>query len=501
MKICLTLAARTLTELRAAMLLGIQSGAHICELRLDTLDDVPSRHDVAELLAAKTGPVVVTVRRRCDGGAWDGPEAPRRALLTAASELGADWIDVEHDIAVELESAGSARRVVSVHVMDDTPPDLTALIDELTALGGDVVKFAVMPRSWHDVLAVLDAVRACSVPAIGLAMGSLGVVTRVLAGRLGAPWTYAAPDHGTIGAPGQLRLRELLKLLRYPSLSESTELYAVVGDPIAHSLSPLVHNAAFIHHKRDAVYMALRVPSPDIAGLLPRLGEFGFSGFSVTLPHKSAVLQDAQGVDRVARKAGVANTLVLRDDPDGPRWWATNTDIAAAVGAIARGLGGRSIAGQSALILGAGGVAHALADGLADTGCRVTVSARRIEQARALAERVNGNFVHWDQRGETRCTIVCNATPVGMHPNVDASPYPAAWMRPGALFFDTVYNPERTRFVLDAEARGCKVVTGVSMFVEQAALQYELFTATSAPRELMGELVRRELAVRARGTA
>ena len=469
------------------MVLAFRAGADLVELRLDGID---SEIAFDELLADRAGEVVVTCRRRGDGGAWDGDEARRRELLIGAQTSGADWVDVEADVAAQLPREGGARRVVSVHDLDGTPTDLAGLFGRLRALteagAGDCVKVAARARGWLDVLRMVDAAAACRRPTIAISMGEIGQITRLLAGRFGAPWTYAALDFGPIAAPGQLRMRELREVFAVARIGPATRLFAVIGDPIDHSLSPAVHNAAFAALGVDAAYLRLRVPSPDLAGLPRRLGGHGFAGFSVTAPHKIAVLDQADGVDAVARACGAANTLVLRDDPDAVRWWATNTDLPAAMGLIADAAGGIDrLRGKRALVLGAGGVARTLAYGLGAAGVHVTIASRTVDRARSLAAAARAEFVRWRQRGDVRADVLVNATPVGLDPSARTSLMPRASLMPGQIVFDAVYAPTPTRLLLDARLRGALPISGERFFVEQAALQCELFAGEPAPRDVI----------------
>ncbi len=471
-----------------------QSGVDLCELRLDLLHSVPSVAELADLLAARAQPVVVTVRRPVDGGAWSGSEGQRRALLLAASEAGADWIDVESDIAEQMPQMGTARRIVSLHDFEQTPDALSDLLTLLTGLGGDLVKIAVTPKDWSDVLRVLEAARAYDGAAICLAMGRIGAITRLLAGRLGAPWTYAAMDVGEAVAPGQYPLAQMRDVFRYARIGESTALFGLLGDPVSHSLGAAVHNGAFSACAIDAAYLALHVPAADLSGVVGALSAFGFRGYSVTMPHKRAVLTLVDAVDEVAREVDAANTLWLRDEGPTTGWVATNTDLPAAVAALQSAhTEQEGLAGKTALLLGAGGVAHAIAHGLADAQVKVCVAARSSEKAGLLAQRIGGVAVPWDERAQTTADIVVNCTPLGMGQLVDQSPLPAAALRSSMVVFDTIYAPERTRLVCDAEAVGCKVVTGLCMFIEQAALQFELFGDQPAPRALMIQQARSEL--------
>ncbi len=216
---------------------------------------------------------------------------------------------------------------------------------------------------------------------------------------------------------------------------------------------------------------------------------------SVTIPHKEAVLKKLTKFDPGGQKAlGAANTL---------RWEGNdligfNTDYRAAIDALENAMkapeferGG--IEDKKALILGAGGAARALAYGLVKHGASVVISSRTLKRAMALAQAVGGEAIDWDNRHGISPDIIVNCTPVGMHPNVDETPYDKRHMRPDVVVFDTVYNPENTLLIKDARSQGAIVVTGVEMFVRQAALQFKLLTGKDAPAELMRDTLKRAI--------
>ena len=264
---------------------------------------------------------------------------------------------------------------------------------------------------------------------------------------------------------------------------------------MAHSLSPLIHNAAFRKLAVNAVYVPFRVPRGMLPGFLKAFAAVPVRGYSVTIPHKEAAAGEASDKDPAVTQTQAANTLVR--GPNG--FMAYNTDFQAALDSLLANLPHNPdgepprVANRSVLLLGAGGVARAVAHVLQRHGALVTLSNRTIERAEALGAEVGCKFVDWAARHNVLCDTLINCTSVGMHPDVDESPIHASFLKPGLVVFDTVYTPETTLLVKDARARGCHVITGVDMFVRQAALQFRLFTGKEAPLELMHGLVKRAL--------
>jgi len=467
----------------------VRQGAELVELRIDYLEGT---FDLAALLDGRPGPVLITCRRPADGGRYQGDESARRALLQQAIALGAEYVDLEEDTAAAIGRSGCTRRVISRHDFQCTPDDLEAIHARLAALDADVVKVVTLAQRPHDNLRLLRLSQGAKVPTVAFAMGEMGMASRILAGKFGAPWTYAPADQAQAVAPGQLSFQELQKLYRYVQIGRPTPVYGVIADPVAHIMSPLIHNAAFAQLGMDKVYVPLRIPPAELAQFLDEAPQLGLLGLSVTIPHKEAVLPKLTTAEEEVRGIGAANTLVF----DGRGWAGHNTDCRAAMLSLELALGGRTggkspLAGKHALVLGAGGVGKALAFGLVNRGAQVVLCDGLDERAEQLAIRLGCRAVKWTERHQVRAEILVNGTPLGMHPKVDETPFEANALHAGMVVFDAVYNPEITRLLADARQAGATIVSGMEMFVRQAALQFKLFTGHDGPEELMRQVIRR----------
>jgi 3-dehydroquinate dehydratase/shikimate dehydrogenase len=208
----------------------------------------------------------------------------------------------------------------------------------------------------------------------------------------------------------------------------------------------------------------------------------------VTIPHKQAAAAYAQNRDPLVEETGAANTL-YRDAAG--RWCSTNTDFEAALASLRLGMEGRDLAGMRVLMLGAGGVARAIGRGVARAGCVLTITNRHKQRAQELAELLGCQMVTWENRGSVDCDILINCTPVGMWPEMNDTPFPSHWLRDHMLVFDTIYNPENTLLLKEAREHDCRTVSGLEMFVRQAAAQYELFVQRPAPLDVMRDALRR----------
>lgn len=470
------------------------NGVTLVELRLDYIQ---GEVQVKRLLKERPCPAIVTCRRKSDGGRWDRSEEARLQLLRLAIAEGADYIDLEDDVAGSVRRYGTTKRIVSHHDMLRTPPDLAHLHARMVALDADVVKIATMANHPTDNLRMLELVHATLVPTVGICMGDIGVPTRILAGRAGAPFVFATFNDERALAPGQIGWRPMRDLYHYDAISPATRIYGVVADPVAHSLSPAVHNAACRAAGIDAVYIPFRVPADQLDEFLTTATRWPLAGLSVTIPHKEAVLAKCTRQDDLVKAIGAANTLTFT--PDGIA--AANTDAVAAVESLAAVLaeteqlaGGDGLGVKTALVLGAGGAARAVAFGLKQRGVEVTIAARTPERGKKVATDVGCKLVDWSARHRMPHDCIVNATPIGMHPDVDATPFDKEHFRPYMVVFDTVYNPENTLLIKEARGAGCRVVTGVEMFVRQAAIQFRTWHGVEPPPEVMREALKRTTA-------
>ncbi|MCC6512072.1 MAG: shikimate dehydrogenase [Pirellulaceae bacterium] len=458
-------------------------GAQLVEMRLDY---VGRAVDLKRLLESRPCPIVITCRRREDGGRWEKSEEERQMLLRSAIASGVDYVDLEEDIAARIPRYGKTKRIVSLHNFERTPEDLHEVHARLAALDADVVKIATLANSFSDTVRMLQLMASVKTPTIGLCMGDLGAATRILALRYGAPFTYTVLSSDRKIAPGQITWQQMRDLYRPDAITENTKLFGVVADPVAHSLSPLLHNTMFAEDKLDCRYLPFRVPAEDLELFMTWCRASQIGGLSVTIPHKEPMLNYIQQAEQAVNGIGALNTVVFREGEA----LGYNTDYRAAMDSIMERVGVDptgvdTLKGRGVLILGAGGVSRAIAYGLRQRGAIVAISSRTQDRSERLARDVGARALAWSARYDIRPGIIINGTPIGMHPEVDESPYAKEKLHESMLVFDTVYNPEQTLLIKHAREVGCQVITGVDMFVRQAAYQYKLFTGLAPKPELL----------------
>ena len=476
--ICVPIVARTNRAARAD-LARAAALADIAELRLDYLQEPP---DLEFLLADRPCPVIVTNRAPRQGGFFEGGEVERVALLREAVFEGVEYIDIEHDAVGRLRERLGTKVIVSYHNFEETPLDLHRIAQNLLGAGGDIIKVATYARDVSDTVRLCQLASDIGVPKIILGMGPRGVATRILARKFGSFLTYAALAAGKASAPGQPTVRELLDIYHFRSIRAETRVYGVVGNPLGHSLSPQVQNAAFHHAGLDAVYLPFEVE--DFGQFFKSSRCINPQGFSVTIPHKEAAARLVGEVDEITGKIGAVNTIVYREG----RTVGTNTDWRAALAAVKSVLPeGETLAGKRALVLGAGGAARGIVFGLASDGAELTIANRTLERAESLAKEAGCRSVPWEKRAAIPADIIVNSTSLGMYPAVEATPYPKEALKSGQVVLDAVYNPRRTRFLEEAAEMDCLIVEGLEMFVHQAAVQFEFWTGAKAPIEVIRE--------------
>ncbi len=466
-----------------------RQGAGLIEVRLDWLKMSPN---FKRILGEKPCPLVATCRRLEDGGKWSAGEPERQMLLRQAIVAGFDWVDLETDVADTIRRFKDVKRIVSYHNLREVPADLEGIHARMCQQDADVVKVAVRAIKPTDNLRVLALLKDSPKPTVALCMGDQGMPARILAAKYGAPFTYAGFNKERTLAPGMPTFDDLKDVYHYPRIDAETQVYGVLGDPVAHSLSPLVHNHALRAAGINAVYLPFRVPRGDLAGFLKAFGEIPVRGYSVTIPHKEGAAALAKEKAATVQLTGAANTLVHGD----AGFAAYNTDFDGVLAVLREHLPAGTVSplqGRLVMVLGAGGVARAVAYACRREGAVVTIVNRTADRGRELAEDVGCKVADWGARHQVLSDLVINCTSVGMHPNVDEMPLHPDYFKETMTVFDTVYTPETTLLIKEARDRGCKTITGVELFVHQAARQFQLFTGKDPPLELMRSVLRRAL--------
>ncbi|MEM7782957.1 MAG: shikimate dehydrogenase [Planctomycetota bacterium] len=458
-------------------------GAQLVELRLDFIRRAVN---LGRLLKDRPCPVIATCRRKSEGGRWEGSEPDRVMLLRAAVADGVDYVDIEMDIASQIPRYGRTQRIISYHNFDETPDNIEEIHHRMTKLDPDIIKIATMANNPIDNIKLLRLCRDSEIPTAAFCMGEMGLPSRILCGRAGSPLTYATFSDDRKLAPGQLSFKQMREDYQYDKITADTKILGVIADPVAHSLSPVIHNACIREQKLDMLYLPFRVPAQYLLEFLSICPEIGIRGLSVTIPHKEKCLKGINVLDDNVAGIRAANTIVFRDI----NAFGYNTDCTAALHSLKVTLTEKfpdeePLENRRFLILGAGGVARAIAFGLVRNGAMVSICARDYRKSDDLASSLDCQSVDWSVRANYETSVLINCTPVGMFPKMDETPFEKDWFDKKMIVFDTVYNPEQTLFIKQARETGCTTITGVDMFVRQAAEQFKLFTGKPPSQKTM----------------
>jgi 3-dehydroquinate dehydratase/shikimate dehydrogenase len=315
---------------------------------------------------------------------------------------------------------------------------------------------------------------------VGICMGEAGIISRVLGLRAGSAFTFAAASLGEETAPGQIAARTLLETYRIDQVDVATKVFGVAGDPIRSSMSPLMMNTAFRRETVNAVYLALQ--TKNVEDLFKLAREIPIQGLSVTMPLKEGVIPFLERTDPLSTKIGAVNTISRL--PDG-KFYGFNTDVAGIVGPLERRL---SLRNAKVLVLGAGGAARAAVFGCRNKGAEVWILNRTPETAQKLARQAGAKTIKRDALAKQPFDVIINATPAGMSGNKTAAILAPEELN-ARLVFDLVYNPIETPLLRMARQKGLAVISGVEMFVQQGARQFEIWTGKPAPEEEMLRVV------------
>jgi 3-dehydroquinate dehydratase/shikimate dehydrogenase len=484
-KICISICAQSPGELqdniaRASPL------SDVIELRLDCVKSL-----IAATPAVKPN-MILTLRPREQGGNSDLGLKDR--LEFWAKQNISCGADLEEDVIKSITNCFDPT-ICSFHDFNYSGGNLDDIYERLSSTDADVMKIAVSTRDITDTIEVWNLLkRAVSNERqlIPIAMGEAGKWTRILSLAHGAYMTYASLDSGGETAPGQINAREMIDVFRVKKLDESTEVYGIIAGDTTYTMSPYIHNAAFKARRLNAVFVPLQVHDLDAfmrRMVLPATREIdlNFRGFSVTNPHKQAIMKYLDHVDEAASKIGAVNTVKIENGKP----FGFNTDSQGFIAPLDKKFG--DLNGTKAAVVGAGGAARACIYSLKNAGADVSVFARNAEKARMLAEEF-GVAAKETIDGLSNFDIVVNATPLGTRGKGENETIATSEELEGVkLVYDLIYNPAETCLLREAKLAGAKTLGGFEMLMTQAAKQFKIWTGQSAPIDEMREAAHKRL--------
>ena len=506
------IAAKNLDQAKQLIKTAKAADAEMLELRTDYLENLSTdlvKNLIAEAKAADPQPlpIIVTCRDAQQGGAIGYPDQLRIDILAEALKAGVEFIDFEYENFLSAENRERIQRalsqvlkgrlILSAHNFETKFPDIVKLHRHIQTLSPAAIpKLVYTANHINDCFEAFDLLHRTGGERIVFCMGAAGLISRIIAKKLNSFVTFASIDDKSETAPGQLTIEQLKKLYRFDSINAETELFGVIADPVEHSLSPAIHNACFAEKNMNKLYLPLLIEGgkEEFDYFLHHLftrNWLGFRGLSITIPHKENALnfvKENRGfIEPLAEKIGAVNTIIVGPDS---KLLAYNTDYAAALDAIISTLSSKTkLKNLPVAVIGAGGIARAIVAGLSDAGAKITIYNRTVERGKKLAAEFNCDFAPLDDLANLDAKLVINCTSIGMYPNVDETPVPQGNLKKDMVVFDTVYNPPQTLLLKKAKEKKAKTIDGLSMFINQAATQFKLFTGKDADPKLMRKTI------------
>jgi 3-dehydroquinate dehydratase / shikimate dehydrogenase len=488
-KICVAIIGSTAAEMLEKASSVVKETPFL-EFRLDYLEKpllaLPKLKQFFADNTAATG--IATCRRTANGGKFSGSVAAEIEILSKAGAAGFHIVDVELESAAamkkgelqKLRDTGVAL-IISHHDFNATK-DLEGIYKRIVPFQPDFIKIVPTAKSLVDNVTLMRFIERMDEHSniIGICMGDAGIISRVLGVRAGSAFTFAAASIGEETGPGQIAARTLIETYRIDQVDAATKVYGVAGNPIRSSLSPIMMNTAFRRETVNAVYLALQ--ANKLSDLLKLVQEIPIQGFSVTMPLKQEIMEHLEKTDPLSAKIGACNTVLRAQDG---KLYGFNTDVAGITGPLEKRL---SLRGAKVLVLGAGGAARAAVFGLRDKGAEVFILNRTAETAQKLARQSGAKAIKKDAVAKTGFDVIINATPIGMA-GIKAPQLLEAKDLNTKLVFDLVYNPLETPLLRMARQKSIPIITGIEMFVQQGARQFEIFTGKPAPEEEMLRVV------------
>jgi 3-dehydroquinate dehydratase/shikimate dehydrogenase len=437
---------------------------------------------------------IATCRRLPGGGRFRGSVASQLDVLLKAAANGCQLVDVELETAEALKTSDwdrlrSHAAVVLSHHDFRATRKLEETFTRMREFRADYYKIVTTATSLHDNVVMMKFLqeRSYTHSVVGVCMGEQGIISRVLGLRAGSVFTFAAANPGEETAPGQISLRTLRDAYRIDYIDAATRVYGVAGDPVAHSLSPLMMNTAFRRENVNGVYLKLHAKKID--DLVACIRDIPLSGVSVTMPYKEEIIQHLDNTDALTVKTGACNTVIRSAEG---KLYGFNTDVAGILRPIEKRI---TIAGAKVLVIGAGGAARSAVFSLKDRGADVFIINRTPANAQKLAKQAKAKYLKRTDLKKHQFDVIINATPLGMEGAPSQSPLPEKEIK-ARYVFDMVYTSAETPFTKAGRAAGADVIPGVEMFVQQGARQFEIWTGKPAPAAEMQNAVEMELANR-----
>jgi 3-dehydroquinate dehydratase/shikimate dehydrogenase len=441
----------------------------IVEIRIDRIPDL----NLKRLLRTPRPKVIITNRCKDEGGSFSGTALEQLEILSEAIKLGAEYVDIEFSWGAKiiqqiLSIARQTKVICSYHNYKETPHNLKTVYNAIREINPDIIKIATMANDISDnklIFNLLQFAKQYRQPKIAFCMGELGQISRILTGAHGGYLSFASLSDNDVTAPGQLSFEEMTTVFNANSIDKKTKIFGLIGNPVKHSQGIYYHNASFKRKKVNAVYVNFLVTNLKH---FMKVFRHDFSGFSVTMPFKSEIVDYIDKIDDSAAHLNAVNTIINRRN----KLIGYNTDFMAISSILEKKI---SVRNKNVIVLGTGAISKTMAYAAILNGANVTIVGRSIGKAKLIGDQLGCNATTFDKLIFLNANVLMNGTSVGMKGTKKIRLVPLKFYQKDMTVFDAVYNPAITSLLHDALASGCKIITGKELFEKQAMLQSNLF--------------------------
>jgi len=444
------------------------------ELRLDYFNPL-NKTAIQQLVATCQHPIIFTLRKRDQGGKYQGTEEELLEAIQDLSNLNPHYWDIEYDVPPEFVTEFKTKfpkieLICSYHNFELTPNHLSSILQSMRHPAISIYKIATMAHSTLDSLKMLSFVKSMSstIKLAGMCMGECGSVSRILAPLVQSALTYTSLSKNTLG---QIDVVELTKTYRYQQLSPNTKIYALLGDPIEYSIGHYFHNDQLANHNQDAVYVKMKLKTEELKDFFLLAKQFPFYGLSITMPLKIAILPYVNSFSESAKRIQAINTITLKESI----WFGDNTDGIGVLNLVEEII---SVKNKHIVMIGAGGTSRAIISEAIKRGAKVTILNRSIKHGNQLAEEFHCSFIPLSKAERIireGYDVMINATPVGMQNGIQGLPLQEEFILPHTILLDMVSNPEETLFLKTGRIKNCHCISGKRAFYYQAMEQERIW--------------------------
>jgi 3-dehydroquinate dehydratase/shikimate dehydrogenase len=481
--ICISIAQES-RRLALADLLNASRQGDLIEVRLDHFEKSP---DIAELLSVKPKPLILTCRRRKDGGQWDRGEDERLALLRQGITGKADYVEIELDVADQIRPFPGAKRVISYTNLQETPSDIGEIYAEAQTKHPDVIKLTTLARTPEEAWPLVQILAKPALPTVVVGLGEPGIMLSMLGRKIGAPWTYAALERGMEAHPNQPTVSDLKEIYHYDEINRSTKLIGVTGFGQLPRATCAGLNAAFAHLGLSARCLPLGIGSVRLFRRV--VDAVKLAGVIVDQEHRQSILEMVTELDPTAQQAQAADLLLHK----GEKWHGYSTELGALVAAMENAVrvkfpGDNPLQGRMVLIVGTNPLAQTMAREAQARGAGMIIASHGRKAALELAQQMGCRHVQFEAIYSTMhdVLIVCDTEKDQMKTKKsEAGGIHPGYLRPGMTVLDLTELERKTPLTREAELRGCSTVTPRRLFLDQLGIQVQLLTGKQVGQEVL----------------